>query len=171
MKNQSNVCSFPSTDRFTGLTVAELGEQEQESLIELAIAVLAERHRPGEELTSPEDTKRYLRLRLSSRQTEIFGAVFLDNRHRIIADEELFQGTVDGASIHSRVVVQRALAVNAAAVILYHNHPSGIPEPSQADQAITKRLKDALSLVDTRVLDHLVVGAEGVVSFAERGLI
>lgn len=170
-QKQSNVCSFPGTDRFAGVDVAELGEQEQESLIGLAIAVLAGRHRPGSKISSPEDTRRYLRLRLGERQTEVFGVVYLDNRHRILADEELFQGTVNGTSIHPRVVVQRSLHVNAAALILYHNHPSGDPEPSMADRTITKRLKEVLGVVDVRVLDHIVIGREGVVSLAERGLL
>jgi DNA repair protein RadC len=95
----------------------------------------------------------------------------LDNRHRIIADEELFQGTIDGASVHPRIVVQRALEVNAAAVILYHNHPSGVAEPSSADENITLRLKDALALVDIRVLDHFVVSAAESTSFAEKGIL
>ena len=97
--------------------------------------------------------------------------MFLDNRHRLIAYEELFHGTIDGASVHPREVVKSALRYNAAAVILAHNHPSGVAEPSQADQRITKRLQDALTLVDIRVLDHFVVGDGEPVSFAERGLI
>jgi DNA repair protein RadC len=101
----------------------------------------------------------------------VFGCVFLDNRHRVRGVEELFHGTIDGASVHPRVVVQRALEVNAAALILFHNHPSGVAEPSRADELLTRRLKDALALVDVRVLDHFVVTAEDSVSFAERGLI
>ena len=95
----------------------------------------------------------------------------MDNRHRIIAVRELFQGTIDGASIHPRVVVQQALETNAAAILLFHNHPSGVAEPSHADEAITRRLKDALALVDVRVLDHFVVSAGESISFAERGLL
>ena len=102
---------------------------------------------------------------------EGFCGVFLDNRHRVIALEELFRGTIDGASVHPREVVKRALAKNAAAVILAHNHPSGIAEPSQADELITRRLKEALALVDIRVLDHLVIGDGVCESFAERGLL
>jgi len=158
-------------DRFSSLSPSDLNPMERNSLVHLALEVLKEEHRPGRMLCNPGDSRDYLQLRMAGYVTEVFGVMFLDNRHRIIADEELFQGTVDGASVHPRVVVQKALAVNAAAVILYHNHPSGIPEPSQADQGITKRLKEVLSLVDIRVLDHLVVGAEGVVSLAERGLI
>jgi DNA repair protein RadC len=97
--------------------------------------------------------------------------LFLDNRHRVIAVEDMFRGTIDGASVHPREVVKAALTHNAAAVILAHNHPSGIAEPSQSDELITRRLKDALSLVEIRVLDHLVIGAGTTESFAERGLL
>jgi len=112
-----------------------------------------------------------VRLHLAKREREVFAVMFLDNRHRLLAYEELFFGTIDGASVHPREVVKAALAHNAAAVILSHNHPSGVAEPSQADQRITQRLKDALGLVDVRVLDHLIVGEGEPVSFAERGLL
>ena len=105
------------------------------------------------------------------REAEAFGCLFLDNRHRLIAFEILFHGTVDGASVHPREVVKRALEHNSAAVIFAHNHPSGVAEPSQADELITRRLRDALALVDIRVLDHVIVGLERCVSFAERGLL
>jgi len=121
--------------------------------------------------SSPEATRDYLRLEIGERHNELFGVLFMDNRHRIIAKEELFYGTIDGASVHPRVVVARALTLNAAAVMFYHNHPSGVAEPSQSDLRITSRLKDALSLVDVRVLDHFIVSAEDSISFAERGLI
>ena len=121
--------------------------------------------------TSPSHTRRYLEARLRGRAHEVFAAVFLDNRHRVIAFEELFHGTVDGASVHPRVVARRALAHNAAALVACHNHPSGVAEPSRADRAITARLRDALALVDVRLLDHFVVGDGEVVSFAERGLL
>ena len=120
-------------------------------------------------ITSPAHTSRYVVARLRGRANEVFAAVFLDNRHRVIAFEELFHGTVDGASVHPRVVARRALAHNAAALIACHNHPSGVAEPSLADRAITGRLRDALDLVDVRLLDHFVVGDGEVVSFAERG--
>lgn len=100
-----------------------------------------------------------------------FGCLFLDNQHRLIACDELFHGTIDGATIHPREVVKRALAYNAAAVILTHNHPSGVAEPSQADKLVTLRLKDALALVDIRVVDHLVVAGSKVESLAERGFL
>ena len=101
----------------------------------------------------------------------MFCCLYLDNRHRLIAFDELFRGTIDGASVHPREVVKQALARNAAAVILAHNHPSGVAEPSQADELITQRLKEALALVDIRLLDHVIVGDGNCLSFAERGLI
>ena len=158
-------------DRFNGLSASELNDVEKQSLMTLALALLAEQHQPGEALSSPEQTRRYLRIRLADRKNEVFGCLFLDNRHRIIEVSELFQGTIDGASIHPRVVVQKALELNAAAMLFFHNHPSGVAEPSNADEAITRRLKEALALVDVRVLDHFVVTAGESVSFAERGLL
>ncbi|MCB1871161.1 MAG: DNA repair protein RadC, partial [Gammaproteobacteria bacterium] len=122
-------------------------------------------------LTSPEETRNYLRLRLAEYKNEVFGCVYLDNRHRIIDVAELFHGTIDGASVHPRVVVQQSLQLNAAAILFFHNHPSGVAEPSHADESITRRLKEALALVDVRVLDHFVVTAGESVSFAERGLL
>lgn len=112
---------------------------------------------------------RYFSQRLRARAYEVFAVLFLDNRHRAIAFEELFTGTIDGADIHPREVVRRALLHNAAAVIVGHNHPSGNPEPSEADRAVTKRLLDSLELVDIRLLDHFVIGDGRPVSFAERG--
>lgn len=122
-------------------------------------------------LNSPEHTRAFLKARLRPHAREIFACLFLDNRHRVISFDELFAGTIDGASVHPREVVKRALQHNAAAVILAHNHPSGVAEPSHADRAITLRLRDALALIDVRVLDHFVVGDAEVVSFAERGLL
>ena len=148
-----------------------LTDAEKRSLITLALDVLAELHKPGEALTTPDATRAYLRLRLGERKAEVFGGLFLDNGHRVIGMAELFQGTIDGASVHPRVVVQQALEVNAAAIIFFHNHPSGVAEPSRADQMITARLTDAMALVDVRVLDHLVVSRESAVSMAERGLL
>jgi len=145
---------------------------EDDDLIRQALAILDARLRTTDDvhLTSPEDTRRYLRLHLAEREAEVFCVLFLTNRHRVIAFEEMFQGTIDGATVHPREVVKQALRLNAAAVILAHNHPSGVSEPSRADEAITRRLRDALALVDIRVLDHLIVG-ENVTSFAERGLL
>lgn len=141
-----------------------------QAVLEMARRHLFETVKRGEPLTRAQDTRNYLAARLRDYPHEVFACLFLDNRHRVIEFEELFRGTVDGASVHPREVVKRALHHNAAAVILTHNHPSGVSEPSQSDQRITQRLKDALALVDIRVLDHIVVGDESV-SFAERGLI
>ena len=158
-------------DRFDGLSPSQLNHMERQSLMALALAMLAEKLRPGEVLKSTEDTRRYLRIRLAEYKNEVFGCMFLDTRHQIIEVAELFQGTIDGASVHPRVVVQKALECNAAAMLFFHNHPSGVAEPSHADEAITRRLKEALSLVDIRVLDHFVVTAGEVISFAEIGMI
>jgi DNA repair protein RadC len=123
----------------------------------------------GDVLENPDSTRRFLASRLRHLPHEVFACLYLDNRHRVIVFEELFRGTIDGASVHPREVVRSALQHNAAAVILAHNHPSGIPEPSRADVQITRRLVDALALVDIRVLDHLVIGDTEAVSMAERG--
>ncbi|MGV7166480.1 RadC family protein [Xanthomonas axonopodis] len=145
------------------------------SACKLAAAMeLAQRHlmsalERGEALSDPPSVGRYFSQRLRARAYEVFAVLFLDNRHRAIAFEELFTGTIDGADIHPREVVRRALLHNAAAVIVGHNHPSGNPEPSEADRAVTKRLLDSLELVDVRLLDHFVIGDGRPVSFAERG--
>ena len=123
----------------------------------------------GEVLTDPASAGRYFSQRLRGRGHEVFAALFLDTRHRALAFEELFQGTVDGAEVHPREVVRRALSHNAAAVIVGHNHPSGDAEPSAADRAVTARLKQALSLVEVRLLDHFVIGDGPAVSLASRG--
>ncbi|MEN1726996.1 MAG: DNA repair protein RadC [Pseudomonadota bacterium] len=139
--------------------------------MELARRHLRETMMRGEALTSPQATRRYLTAALRDRPHEVFCALMLDTRHRVIAFEELFSGTIDSAHVHPRVVVERALSKRAAAMIVAHNHPSGIAEPSQADLAITRRLRDALALVDIRLLDHFIVGDGDVVSLAERGLV
>jgi DNA repair protein RadC len=125
----------------------------------------------GSALANPRLTRDFVHMRLRDLPYEVFCCLYLDSRNRVIAFEELFRGTIDGASVHPREVVRQALARNAAAVILVHNHPSGLAEPSQADEFITRRLRDALALVDIRVLDHLVVGDAVCESFAERGLL
>ena len=122
-------------------------------------------------LDNPAATRRFLASRLRHLPYEVFACLLLDNRHRVIAFEELFRGTIDGASVHPREVLRLILRFNAAAVILAHNHPSGVAEPSQADIRLTRRLTEALGLVDVRVLDHVVVGEGNGVSLAERGLI
>ncbi|MGD9730251.1 MAG: DNA repair protein RadC [Nitrospiraceae bacterium] len=126
---------------------------------------------PGAALENPSAVMDYLRLSLGECEREIFAVVFLDTRHRVLATEHLFFGTIDACTVHPREVVKAALSHNAAAAILAHNHPSGLAEPSQADQAITRRVAEALKLVDIRLLDHFVVGDGEPVSFAERGLI
>lgn len=155
-------------------SVVGLGQAKYAQLqatMEMARRVTEEPLREGQPLSSPDDTRRYLQSRLVTLSHEVFVCLFLDNRHRVIRYEELFQGTIDGAAVYPRVVVRRALEHNAAAVILAHNHPSGVAEPSQADLHLTERLQAALALLDIRVLDHMVVGHGTVVSLAERGLL
>ena len=138
-------------------------------ILSAAEAILLDRLNRLGDIRDPSSASEFLRLRLAHPPHEEFHVMFLDSRHRIIAVEMLFRGTVDGAEVHPRVVAQRALAVNAAAVIVAHNHPSGDPNPSAADRAITRRLTDALGLLEIRVLDHIVVGCRETVSFAGRG--
>ena len=141
-----------------------------------AVLEMARRHfmeilEHSDALTSPDATRAYLSAQLRGYQYEVFACLFLDNQHRTIELEELFRGTIDGASVYPREVVKRALHHNAAAVIFAHNHPSGISEPSQADRQITDKLKQALGLLDIRVLDHFIIGDGVPYSFAEHGLI
>ncbi|PKM44776.1 MAG: DNA repair protein RadC [Gammaproteobacteria bacterium HGW-Gammaproteobacteria-1] len=155
------------------ISIIELSDDE---VIKYACTVLEQRlaYRTDPEnvtISSPDASRRYLMLKLGEREQEVFAVMFLDNRHRLIKYEELFYGTIDGASVHPREVVKAALRHNAAALIIAHNHPSGVPEPSRADESITRRLKEALAFVDIRVLDHIVVGGTDTTSFAERGLI
>jgi len=146
--------------------------EQEDIIIEQALAILDTRmFRHGEALISPRDSAAFLKLKLGGYQWEVFGVLFLDNRHRVLAFEEMFRGTLDGASVHPREVVRAALKHNAAAVILSHNHPSGVAEPSAADRNITRQLRDALQLIDVRVLDHLVIGAGELTSMTARGLI
>lgn len=139
--------------------------------LELSRRYLQTRLTETDVLSSPEATRDYLKLKLYGLPYEVFLCLFLDNRHRVIRIEELFRGTIDGASVHPREVVRKVMETNAAAVIFAHNHPSGVAEPSQADLRITQRLKDALALIEVRVLDHLIVGEGRGTSLAERGLI
>ncbi len=132
---------------------------------------LSEKLERGSPMLKPRDTEAFLQAQLRDKPHEVFCCLMLDNRHRIIEFCELFRGTIDGASVHAREVVKLALATNAAAVIFAHNHPSGIAEPSSADERITRKLQRALALVDIRVLDHFVVGDGNTVSFAARGLL
>jgi DNA repair protein RadC len=139
--------------------------------IELARRMLIEEVRHGDVLTSPEAVRDYLRLSLAALPHETFVVLFLDSQHRLIAADELFRGTLAQTSVYPREVVKAALAHNAAAAIFAHNHPSGVAEPSRADELLTQALKQALALVDIRTLDHFVVAGHRVVSFAERGLL
>lgn len=142
-----------------------------QAVLEMGRRHLSATMKSGDLLTSPDLVRQYLSAQLRHQPREVFAVLFLDNQNRLIAYEELFFGTIDGASIYPREVVRRAMSHNAAALILSHNHPSGVAEPSQADQRITQRLQAALELIDVRVLDHMVVGDSEVISFAERGLI
>jgi DNA repair protein RadC len=160
---------FDSFCRNKGLGMAKFVQLQ--AALELGKRYLESSLKREQVLSSPKDTRNYLKARLRAYQHEVFACLFLDNRHRVICFEELFSGTIDGASVHPREVVKRALFHNAAALILAHNHPSGVAEPSRADQNITQRLKEALALVDIRILDHFVIGDSEPVSFAERGLI
>jgi DNA repair protein RadC len=139
--------------------------------LELGRRYLDAELRAGESLTDPDASARYLKARLCGYPYEVFACLFLDNRHRVLAFEEMFRGSIDGASVHPREVVRRCLKHNAAAVILAHNHPSGVAEPSAADRAITQRLRETLALIDVRVLDHFVIGAGAPTSLARRGWI
>ena len=169
-----NLRTLLAVDRQTFCASPGLGSAKYAQL--QAVLEMAKRHQREtlarqDALTSPAQTQAYLQARLSDYPHEVFACLFLDNRHRVIEYEELFRGTIDGASVHPREVVRRALHHNAAALILAHNHPSGVAEPSEADRRITHRLGDALALVDVRVLDHVVVAAGTFVSMAEQGLL
>ena len=142
-----------------------------QAVLEMSRRALQEEMQHGDALNSPRAVRDYLRLLLGGRQQEVFLVLFLDTQHRVIASEELFHGTLGQPSVYPREVVKRALAHNAAAVIFAHNHPSGVAEPSQSDQHLTTALKQALGLVDVRVLDHFVVAVGQVLSFAEKGLL
>lgn len=170
MKATTNIECAPN-DRFADLRTSALNDAEKTSVVDLALRILAVRHRPGRTLKSPADTEAYLRLRMGDLPAERFGCLYLDNRHRVLELRELFHGTIDGTSVYPRVVVQQALELNAAAVILFHNHPSGVAEPSQADERITRRLRAALELIDVRVIDHVIVASGSSVSMASRGLL
>lgn len=152
-----------------GLGLAKYAQLQ--AALEIALRYLQETLQHDDVMANPKDTQRYLTARLRKHQREVFGCLFLDNAHRVIQFDELFHGTINSTTVHPREVVKRALSYNAAAVILAHNHPSGVAEPSAADKYITQQLKQALSLVDIRVLDHIIVGDGQIASFAERGLL
>ncbi len=142
-----------------------------QAVLEMGRRHLQESLQREDVLTSPDATRDYLRSRLRGYPYEVFACLFLDSRHRVIEYEELFRGTIDGATVHPREVIRRALAHNAAALILAHNHPSGVAEPSDADRRITRQIREALQLVDVRVLDHIVIGDGEMRSLAEMGWI
>jgi len=154
-----------------GINVAKCDIEECAAIYSLANRLAKFQMSSLTTFTKPDDAGAYLRNAYMGFECEIFGVIFLDNGHRILASVELFRGTINTASVYPREVAKLALKHNAAACIFFHNHVSGAVEPSTADKAITARLKDALSLLDVRVLDHFVVGKEGFVSFAERGFI
>jgi DNA repair protein RadC len=142
-----------------------------EKVIARALKILSKRIRKTNALTSPGAVRDYLRLYMADKEREVFAALFLDSQHRVIAHEDLFVGTLTQCCVHAREVVKAALKHNCAAVIFSHNHSSGVSEPSKADQLLTTNLKEALALIDVRVLDHIVTAGASSMSFAERGLI
>jgi DNA repair protein RadC len=165
-----NLRSRPLTIRETGAD--DRAERILDAAKELLARALSEEMQEGEVLSSPDKVRDFLRLRLAERPHEVFMVLLMDVQHRLLADVELFRGTLTQTSVYPREVVKLALSHNAAAVIFAHNHPSGVPEPSQADIHLTNALRQALSLVDVRTIDHIVVGGNASpVSFAERGLL
>jgi DNA repair protein RadC len=144
---------------------------ELQAAVEIAKRHMSETLRAGPSLASPRATRDFLSSQLRDLEHEVFVCLYLDKRHRLIQYQELFRGTIDGASVHPREIVKLALQRNSAAIIIAHNHPSGVPEPSHADELITQRVKEALALVDIRLLDHIIIGDGASVSLAERGLI
>ena len=165
MKPEYLAHPVPRSTGFPALASTQL------TTIREAIGILEQHIRETEPMTNPTAVKSFCRLHLATEPDEHFCGLFLDSQHRLIVFERLFRGTVDGASVYPRVVVRRALELNAAALVVTHNHPSGITEPSHADRRITERLREALALVDVRVLDHIIVGTGGAFSFAENGMI
>lgn len=147
----------------------DLWLQKEEDILEVASLILRKRLERVGHVRDPGAAKDYLKAHLSGKPNEVFGCFFLDTRHSILGIEDLFFGTVDGAEVHPRVVAKRALELNATAVICFHNHPSGNPEPSASDRAVTARLKQALALLDVRLLDHFIVAGEDITSLASRG--
>jgi DNA repair protein RadC len=145
--------------------------QTKQGLYQALLNMLEEDYFRPDAINSPDQTRNYLQIKLAPLEHEVFCVLFLDSQHRVIRFEEMFRGTIDAASVYPREVVKRCLQLNAAAVIFAHNHPSGIPEPSQADIRLTAKLVDALSLIDVRVLDHIVIGGVLSISMAEQGLL
>lgn len=144
---------------------------EELQIIRRAEEIIASKLPAAEFMNSPDLVRSFLRLHFASAERELFGVLFLDNQHGVIAFEELFQGTINACAVHIRIIVQKAMIHNAAAVVLAHNHPSTSPEPSAADKALTLRVKTALELVEVRTLDHVIIAGNDFTSFAERGLL
>ncbi|WP_435013052.1 JAB domain-containing protein [Xanthomonas arboricola] len=144
-------------------------QMDEEGILLAAATILEQRLQRLGKIHSPEQAGSYLVARCAHLPHEVFGVLFLDTQHQVLTTEHLFTGTIDGCDVHPRVVAKRALELSAAAVILFHNHPSGNPEPSKADRKVTERLKQALGFLDIRVLDHLVIGGQKSVSLASRG--
>jgi DNA repair protein RadC len=174
LKSFRGLRKFIAADRRRFWAVPGLGTArfaELQAAVEISRRQLTESLKAGPSLASPRATCDFLSAKLRDLEHEVFCCLYLDKRHRLIEYEELFRGTIDGASVHPREIVKLALQRNSAAVIVAHNHPSGIAEPSQADEFITQRVKEALGLVDIRLLDHIIVGDGMIVSLAERGLL
>lgn len=164
--------SSEKVSRSRSSTLVQYASVQEDPLIRQAIGVLEKRiFKRDAKLKSPSCVRAYLRLKLASEALEVFAVLFLDTRHRVIAFEPMFHGTIDGASVYPRAVLKRAIEHNCSAVIFAHNHPSGLTEPSHSDKVITNRLKSVLDLVDVRVLDHFIVGEGEPFSFAEAGLL
>jgi len=142
-----------------------------QAILELAKRYLEQGLQEKQVFSCPDDTKSYLSHLVSNKEHEVFVCLYLNNQHYLIKSEQLFRGTIDSTSVHPREVVKQALRYNAAAMIIAHNHPSGLAEPSRADESMTKRIKDALSLVDIRLLDHFIIANNQVISLAERGFL
>ena len=158
-------------DRFAGLGVETLSEAERESVVQLALQVMAQEVADGPVMTGEKAAARYVQLNAGRHEREVFGCLFLDARNRVIRDEPLFYGSVDRTAVYPRVILQKALAHNASGLICYHNHPSGVAEPSASDVQLTGRTKDLLEEIDVHLVDHIVVSRTETVSMAARGLI
>jgi len=167
----SALCAASERDLCKVAGMGQAKYAQLQAVLEMARRALKEKISNGSALSSPAAVREYLRLRLQALPHEVFAALFLDAQNRVIGIEELFRGTLTQTSVYPREVVKRALHHNAGAVIFAHNHPSGVAEPSHADETLTQALKQALALIDVRVLDHFIVAGSGVLSFAERGLL
>ena len=174
LRNFTSLRRLITADRQTFCAQLGLGAAryaELQAAVEIAKRHMSETLRAGPSLASPRATRDFLSSQLRDLEHEVFVCLYLDKRHRLIQYQELFRGTIDGASVHPREIVKLALQRNSAAIIIAHNHPSGVPEPSHADELITLRVKEALALVDIRLLDHIIIGDGASVSLAERGLV